>query len=690
MPGLPELAAAGDLRALEDAWLERLPAGLPSSEAAEVFSRLCSTGDCALALQLLEVALDAMGADAGRVPADFLVAAAEHFDSSPQLRSLLIEMLRDDYLMFEPLDKFLRLSGLLEEGRSLKQSWAAMQRLLRFREGEWVLHENLGPGRIVRMTRDAAIIDFEGSPAYGMKLDILLGSARPLSPESPAVARRLHRGDFERLLEDPGSLLRTLLADSGGRLTRQEAAAISGPQDAAVMWKKLLEAAGKDPATTQSGDAIEERSPVSPEQAILGILSTKDPLAGRNREIAKVLRQLEPAQREIVALSVLQHLPRLKSPETGSLFELHWMLHGEPPSTPVPDCLLQFVEKSAARAIRAMGEMASMQCRKAWIEGFLFSAPDEELKEFFDSLPRNLWLPASEAARRTRADAFQQYLDAHLSNKTDPDRHLRAVELLLTAGLPEPPGFDATTSILDTLSWARAEQARRAISALLNNRLEDLQAHLRSLDSRRLGTLADSLAGVGAAQDTGLVLEVLRELSSRRSGTGEKHHFWQGEYLYDSQEAIDRRRASLQKMRSEEIPAAARAIAEAASHGDLSENAEYKAALERRDLLLDSIRRGLKQLERLRPYPVQDLSRSISSPGTRVILDADDGSPPLVLSLVGPLEADPEAGRINYLAPLGAVLSGCAPGDEVEIQGDSRRLKVTSIEVLAEAGEAWA
>jgi transcription elongation GreA/GreB family factor len=596
-------------------------------------------------------------------------------------------MLRDEYLMFEPLDRFLRLSGLTGECTSLKKSWGEMQRLLCFRDGAWVLHQTLGAGRIVRMTRDSATIDFDGSPAYGIRLEALLDSARPLSEDSKAVIRRLHPEEFRRLLEDPPALLGSLLEEMGGRLTRAEASAIAGQHDAAEVWKKLLEAAEKDPRTVPSGDAIELRGSAPPDQVIQGILSSKDPLVQRNREVARVLKQLGPALRAETSASVLLHLPKLRTPETGGLFELRWLLMGEPAPDPVPEALAGLVEKSAGRAVRAIGEITAVQCRKAYIEAFLHMAPDGEIREFLDALPRNLWIPAAEAARRARPEQLKSYLDALLADKTDPDLHLRAVEIILTWGLPGPEGFNATNSVLETIPWAKAEQARRSIQALLGNRLVELQSHLRSLDSRRLSILADSLAEVGAAQDTGLVLEILREHSSRRSGTSERAHFWEGEYIFDNSAAIERRHQALRKMRAEDLPSAARAISEAASHGDLSENAEYKAALERRDLLIDGIRRGLKQMERLRPYPSRDLLLSVCSPGTRVRLEPFDGSPALELSLVGPLEASPEEGRVNYLAPLGAALLGCAPGDEIEIPGDERKFKVASIEILPEAGE---
>lgn len=687
MPGLTELAAEGDLRQLEDQWLEMVESGIPPEEAAGVFAALDSRGESALAVQLLDLSLESMGARSATVPPEFLRASAPWFDSAPQLRSLLIEMLRDEFLMFEPLEGFLRTSGLLDGAASLRQAWQRMLSLLRYREGAWVLSETMGPGRIVRMTRDSAAVDFDGSPSYGMKLEALLDSTRPLPPDSPAILRRLDPDAFHRLLENPPALLEKLLGEAGGRLSKAEASALAGPKEAAETWKKLLDAAAKDPLMIPSGDAIEARGSAPSDQVILGILSSRGPLDGRVREVARVLRQVARDRRAEVCASVLEKLPKIRSPETGALFELRWLLSGEPAAGQLPEGVAALIERSAAKAVRAIGEVGSAQCRRVYLSAFVEQADEDTMREFLDALPRNLWMLALETARSSRPGPAGAYLDSLLATRADPDMHLRAVEALLSWDLPDPPGYDAVSCVLEMIPRARADQARRSIQALLERRHEELQSYLRSLDTRRLSLLADAMADVGAAQDTGLVLEVLREHSTRRTGTSERADFWEGDYVYDSPDAIDRRRDALRRMRNEEVPAAARAIAEAASHGDLSENAEYKTALERRDLLLDSIRRGLKQLEKLRPYPVRDISRSVCSPGTRVRLETEDGSEAVELSLVGPLEASPEEGRINYLAPLGTSLLGCAKGDWIEIPADGRRFRVSTIEILPEAAD---
>ena len=58
------------------------------------------------------------------------------------------------------------------------------------------------------------------------------------------------------------------------------------------------------------------------------------------------------------------------------------------------------------------------------------------------------------------------------------------------------------------------------------------------------------------------------------------------------------------------------------------------------------------------------------------------------IDVVGPLDADPENGRINYLAPLGKALLGKTVGDIAVLPGDdSTEWRVVSLEILDLVGK---
>lgn len=107
---------------------------------------------------------------------------------------------------------------------------------------------------------------------------------------------------------------------------------------------------------------------------------------------------------------------------------------------------------------------------------------------------------------------------------------------------------------------------------------------------------------------------------------------------------------------------------EAASHGDLSENAEYDAAKQRQEYLRARIGQLQGRIRELSLYNLQSIPDGVVSYGSRVtVADLDDGEPQ-VYEIVFPEEANPATGQISLSSPIGRALMNKNVGDEVEVQ----------------------
>ncbi|MCK4659471.1 MAG: GreA/GreB family elongation factor [Phycisphaerae bacterium] len=111
----------------------------------------------------------------------------------------------------------------------------------------------------------------------------------------------------------------------------------------------------------------------------------------------------------------------------------------------------------------------------------------------------------------------------------------------------------------------------------------------------------------------------------------------------------------------------AKAIGEAASHGDLSENSEYKFALEERDLLRARVAQLQKQLAQAVVFKDWEVPQDQIGFGTRVTLRNTDDGQTCRMTFLGPREADIDRRIYNYKTPLGQRLMGLAPGDTVTL-----------------------
>jgi transcription elongation factor GreA len=128
-------------------------------------------------------------------------------------------------------------------------------------------------------------------------------------------------------------------------------------------------------------------------------------------------------------------------------------------------------------------------------------------------------------------------------------------------------------------------------------------------------------------------------------------------------------RAELQELKSVQRPAIVTAIAEARSHGDLSENAEYHAAKERQGFIEGRI----AELEaKLGNAQIIDTSRLDADGrcvfGATVELEDTASGDQVTYQIVGDDEADIKQGKISISSPIARALIGKYAGDTAEVK----------------------
>ncbi len=141
--------------------------------------------------------------------------------------------------------------------------------------------------------------------------------------------------------------------------------------------------------------------------------------------------------------------------------------------------------------------------------------------------------------------------------------------------------------------------------------------------------------------------------------------------------------AELQHELTHKVP---KDLQEAASHGDLSENAEYEAAKHRQDFLRARIGQIEGRIRELALYNVQSIPHGVVAYGSRVtVKDLDEGEFQ-VYEIVFPEEVNAAAGRISLSSPIGRALLNKAVGDEVEVQipRGKRTYQITDLVTLHE------
>jgi transcription elongation factor GreA len=144
-------------------------------------------------------------------------------------------------------------------------------------------------------------------------------------------------------------------------------------------------------------------------------------------------------------------------------------------------------------------------------------------------------------------------------------------------------------------------------------------------------------------------------------------------------------RVELKRLKTEDRPRVIKAIAEARSHGDHSENAEYHAAREQQGFIegrIGEIEAKLSTAEIIDPSTVTNNGKVIF--GATVELEGQDDGKSISYQIVGEDEADIKAGRVSITSPIARALVGKSAGDVVDVAapGGTRSYEVVNVKYV--------
>ncbi|MEW6292193.1 MAG: transcription elongation factor GreA [Pseudomonadota bacterium] len=144
-------------------------------------------------------------------------------------------------------------------------------------------------------------------------------------------------------------------------------------------------------------------------------------------------------------------------------------------------------------------------------------------------------------------------------------------------------------------------------------------------------------------------------------------------------------REELKRLKTVERPAVVAAIAEARSHGDLSENAEYDAAKERQGFVegrIAEVEGKLGNAQIIDPRALDADGRVVF--GATVELEDMDEGQTVTYQIVGDDEADIKQNKISLNSPVARALIGKFAGDVAEVQTPGGRREYEILDVRYE------
>jgi transcription elongation factor GreA len=150
-----------------------------------------------------------------------------------------------------------------------------------------------------------------------------------------------------------------------------------------------------------------------------------------------------------------------------------------------------------------------------------------------------------------------------------------------------------------------------------------------------------------------------------------------------TKEGYDRLQSELSQLKDIDRHKVIQEIAEARSHGDLKENAEYAAAREKQGFIEGRINELEGQLSRANvlDFSMDESAKNSVRFGAKVMVEDLNSGDKKTLHVVGDLEADIKFNRISISSPIALALLGKKRDDIVEVQAPRGVIEYQILEI---------
>jgi transcription elongation factor GreA len=155
------------------------------------------------------------------------------------------------------------------------------------------------------------------------------------------------------------------------------------------------------------------------------------------------------------------------------------------------------------------------------------------------------------------------------------------------------------------------------------------------------------------------------------------------EKLIVSKEGYEKKKSELDYMVNTEMTLLSKELADVSeASGDIRENVDYTALLEKQTVLKVAIARLDDEMKRADILDVDKINPEIAGIGTRVVIKSPDSGETTTYTILGPWDADFEKGILSYRSPIAKAMLGKKSGDDVVINIDEEEkvFKIVNIE----------
>jgi transcription elongation factor GreA len=625
----------------------------------------------------------------------------QYDEKDVQARKDITECFRKKYAHHSQLEEYIRISNLTSAYRDVHEAIMSFEKHIAFDKGNFVFHRTWGVGRIAGVEGGEIVIDFAKKREHSMSLEMAVNALQTLSKNHIWVLKATQKKEklHERIKNDYSWALKTIIKsfDNACDLKRIKAELVPSILSTGewTTWSlKAKEIFKSDPSFGTSSNSVDvftvRERPISIEEKLFNEFKAEKNFFDRVQTIRNFVAQkdiepdseyfnemldyfrgfLRPNQQtdeQVVASYLLVKEILAQHPQSGITLSLNFPEIFEP----IED-VAELFSKIKDNKLKEDFLHHIKLFVPAWADIYVKLFPHALLNTILVNLVKEGYEGKLVAMTVNCFENFREYREAVVWLF----RNAAEESWFIKAAIPYEKQLITLIYILD-ISYREIENHRDTSE----NRKINKQVHSILFKEAKLINYIDT-----ADPDTIVwiytFISDVKDLDPQdkinlRSRILDKHpdlKFFENEEktpisirgLIVTSAMYEEKQRQLTHIMEVEVPANSKEIENALLQGDLRENAEYKAAKEKQDMLNSTVAKLKEEIEQAQLFDPATINTAKVSFGTKVTLKNNGSRKHEEYTILGPWESNPENGIISYLAPLGKAMLNKGIGDKFD------------------------
>jgi transcription elongation factor GreA len=628
---------------------------------------------------------------------EILKRILSHEPKNGTARKEIVDCFREKYKGHSHLEEYIKISNLTQGWRNVHDAIADFEKHISFDTDNFVFHRAWGIGKIVDIKNDVFIIDFPGKPKHKMSLKMAVNALNILADEHIWVMKSTHPKDELKkwIKQEPAQALKTIIRSYSNVASLKRIKSELVPDILTNSeWAKWSTEARKilktDPVfgihPERADRFIVRDKPISFEEKAFNRFKAERGFFDRVRAIQDFLADGEPDSEYFGEMfGYFTGFLKSFSTVTELVISSYLLVQRITAMHPYlkPDLSHTFKElyDQIEDVEEVFNRIQDADLKKEFLVNLKRYVPDwpEVFARLFIQYQSGYII--EELVQNKKWDVLKDLADRILGRYREARepfvwlaRNMVSQPRFAELGIPMEKVLIGLIHLLDITFREISNKREVSQNRKLNRQIQDflfkeerlinyvLQAGEESIT--RLYTLVDDVKELNPALKIQLKHRIKEKYPDYRFlGEADREKVARG--LMVTRQSYENKQRSLRHIIEVEIPDNSKEIGLAMSKGDLRENAEYKAALERQELLKSAASRLQEELQQAQIFDENHVDTETVSFGTRIRLKNTRTSEKEEYIILGPWESDPSKRIISYLSPLGTELSNRRKGEKL-------------------------